>query len=153
MDDTNQIIEERRAKLKALRQKGIAFPNNFVREHHAGDLTAAHAATEREALAHQSVTVTVAGTGFTPTYDLDGAKDSMTQVPLAAGQIRTDVNFGYNRPPTVQDITITPKPAEELSFTGSPARRMALIGLSLLFAGAAVVLSTRSRRRAHGGTP
>ena len=61
MDDTNQIIEERRAKLKALREKGIAFPNNFVREHHAGDLTAAHAATEREALAHQTITVTVAG--------------------------------------------------------------------------------------------
>ena len=61
MDDTNQIIEERRAKLKALREKGIAFPNNFVREHHAGELTTAHAAAEREALAHQSVTVKVAG--------------------------------------------------------------------------------------------
>ncbi len=61
MDDTNQIIEERRAKLKALREKGIAFPNNFVREHHAGDLTAAHAASEREALAQQAVTATVAG--------------------------------------------------------------------------------------------
>ena len=61
MDDTNQIIDERRAKLKALREKGIAFPNNFVREHHAGELTAAHGTTEREALAQQSVTVTVAG--------------------------------------------------------------------------------------------
>ena len=61
MDDTNQIIEERRAKLKALREQGIAFPNDFVREHYAGDIVAKHAATEREALDQQAVTVTVAG--------------------------------------------------------------------------------------------
>ena len=35
MDDTNPIIEERRAKLTALRAKGVAFPNDFVREDHA----------------------------------------------------------------------------------------------------------------------
>ena len=28
--DTNQIIEERRQKLKALRMKGDAFPNDFT---------------------------------------------------------------------------------------------------------------------------
>lgn len=59
--DTNKIIEERRAKLKALREKGVAFPNDFVREHYAGDIVAKHAATEREALDQQAVTVTVAG--------------------------------------------------------------------------------------------
>ena len=61
MDDTNQIIEERRAKLTALRAKGVAFPNDFVREHYAGDMVARHAATEREALDKESVTATVAG--------------------------------------------------------------------------------------------
>ena len=59
--DTNKIIEERRAKLKALREKGVAFPNDFVREHYAGDIVAKHAATEREALDQQAMTVTVAG--------------------------------------------------------------------------------------------
>jgi lysyl-tRNA synthetase, class II len=61
MEDTNQIIEERRAKLTVLRAKGVAFPNDFVREHHAGDLTAKHGATEREALALGAISVTVAG--------------------------------------------------------------------------------------------
>ncbi len=61
MDDTNQIIEERRAKLKALRSAGIAFPNDFVRVHHAGDLAAQHAATEREALEKDGVSAIVAG--------------------------------------------------------------------------------------------
>ena len=61
MDETNKIIEERRAKLKALRAKGIAFPNDFVRVHHAGDLVALHAATEREALEKEAVSATVAG--------------------------------------------------------------------------------------------
>ena len=59
--DTNKIIEERRAKLKALREQGVAFPNDFVREHHAGDLAARYAATEREALDKLAVTVSAAG--------------------------------------------------------------------------------------------
>ncbi len=59
--DTNKIIEERRAKLTALRAKGIAFPNDFVREHHAGDLMATHAATEREVLEREAITATMAG--------------------------------------------------------------------------------------------
>jgi lysyl-tRNA synthetase class 2 len=61
MDDTNPIIEERRAKLTALRAKGVAFPNDFVREHHAGALTAQHGDTEREVLPTQNVSATVAG--------------------------------------------------------------------------------------------
>ena len=38
IQDSNQIIAERRAKLKAIREKGIAFPNDFERKHLAGDL-------------------------------------------------------------------------------------------------------------------
>ena len=59
--DTNKIIEERRAKLTALRAKGVVFPNDFVQEHHAGELTARHGATEREPLEKESVSATVAG--------------------------------------------------------------------------------------------
>ena len=59
--DTNKIIEERRVKLKAIREQGIAFPNDFVRQHHAGDLSAQYGNTEREALTTQAVTATVAG--------------------------------------------------------------------------------------------
>ena len=39
-EDSNQIIEERRAKLRALREQGIAYPNDFRREHLAADLPA-----------------------------------------------------------------------------------------------------------------
>ena len=59
--DTNKIIEERRGKLKALREKGIVFPNDFVREHYAGDVSAKHGAADREALEKDAVAVVVAG--------------------------------------------------------------------------------------------
>ncbi len=36
--DENQLIAERRGKLKALREQGVAFPNDFRRAHYAGDL-------------------------------------------------------------------------------------------------------------------
>ena len=38
--DENHLIAERRAKLAALRAQGIAFPNDFRRADHAGDLQA-----------------------------------------------------------------------------------------------------------------
>jgi lysyl-tRNA synthetase class 2 len=41
--DENQLIAERRAKLQALRGQGVAFPNDFRREHYAGDLQAEYA--------------------------------------------------------------------------------------------------------------
>jgi lysyl-tRNA synthetase class 2 len=36
--DENQLVAERRAKLKALRERGIAFPNDFKRVDYADDL-------------------------------------------------------------------------------------------------------------------
>jgi lysyl-tRNA synthetase class 2 len=36
--DENQLIAERRAKLRTLREEGIAFPNDFKRSDYAGDL-------------------------------------------------------------------------------------------------------------------
>ncbi len=59
--DTNQIVEERRAKLAALRANGPAFPNDFRR----GDLAAALHATgdgkENEELEATPIPVAVAG--------------------------------------------------------------------------------------------
>ena len=36
--DENQIMAERREKLQALRQHGVAYPNDFQPTHHAADL-------------------------------------------------------------------------------------------------------------------
>src|SRR3569833_307409 len=38
--DENRLIAERREKLKALREQGIAFPNDFKVDSFAGDLQA-----------------------------------------------------------------------------------------------------------------
>jgi lysyl-tRNA synthetase, class II len=59
--DTNQIIEERRAKLRALRSAGNPFPNDFRRRDLAADLHRAHGDSNNEALEAQPVTVAVAG--------------------------------------------------------------------------------------------
>ncbi|KAF1019488.1 MAG: Lysine--tRNA ligase [Paracidovorax wautersii] len=64
--DDNQLIAERREKLKALRTaqaegKGVAFPNDFKPADRAAALLAAHDATEPEALEAANVAVSVAG--------------------------------------------------------------------------------------------
>ncbi len=53
--DENQLIAERREKLKALRQaqaegKGVAFPNDFKPQHHAEELHGQYGETAPEAL-------------------------------------------------------------------------------------------------------
>ena len=62
--DENHLIAERRAKLAALRAQGIAFPNDFRRIDHAGDLQADYADAERwtgEALEGEGRRVALAG--------------------------------------------------------------------------------------------
>ena len=59
--DDNQIIAERRAKLKALREKGIAFPNKFQRTDFAADLLEKHEDRDRDALDLNPVVVKVGG--------------------------------------------------------------------------------------------
>ena len=59
--DENQIVAERRAKLAALREAGIAFPNDFDRKNLAAELHAGYAELENEQLREQSIEVTVAG--------------------------------------------------------------------------------------------
>ena len=60
-DDSNQIIEERRAKLQAIRAAGVAFPNDFERTHEAGPLHAGFGETSEVELEAEPVSVTVAG--------------------------------------------------------------------------------------------
>ena len=64
--DENQLILERREKLKAIRQRqldgqGVAFPNDFKPSHRAADLFAAYADTASEDFAALNMTVAVAG--------------------------------------------------------------------------------------------
>ncbi len=61
IQDENQIIAERRLKLKAIREKGIAFPNDFKRSHFAKDLQDKHGSKEREALEGEKIEVAVVG--------------------------------------------------------------------------------------------
>ena len=62
--DENALIAERRSKLAALREGGVAFPNDFRRRDHAGDLQAEYADGERwtgEALEAEGRRVSLAG--------------------------------------------------------------------------------------------
>ena len=64
--DENQLIAERREKLKHLRERqaqgqGVAFPNDFKPRHHAAALHEQYGPAEAEALQAQAVTVSVAG--------------------------------------------------------------------------------------------
>ncbi|MBA3771753.1 MAG: lysine--tRNA ligase [Ramlibacter sp.] len=64
--DENQLIAERREKLKALREaqrqgKGMAFPNDFKPGHRAADLVAHHADKSTELLAQQGTAASIAG--------------------------------------------------------------------------------------------
>ena len=59
--DTNQIIAERRAKLAALRETGIAFPNDFRRNHLASDLQKKYGDQSNDTLEKDPISVEVAG--------------------------------------------------------------------------------------------
>jgi lysyl-tRNA synthetase, class II len=64
--DDNQLIAERREKLKALRAaqvegKGVAFPNDFKPADRAAALIAAHGEAEPEALEAAPIAVSIAG--------------------------------------------------------------------------------------------
>ncbi|MGO1072846.1 lysine--tRNA ligase [Lysobacter sp. CA199] len=62
--DENHLIAERRAKLKALRGEGIAFPNDFRRGDYVGDLQSQYADAEhwnQESLDAEARRVAVAG--------------------------------------------------------------------------------------------
>jgi lysyl-tRNA synthetase class II len=59
--DDNQLIAERREKLKALREAGVAFPNDFKPRHQAAELHQRFGQVPNEELEPQGVRVVVAG--------------------------------------------------------------------------------------------
>jgi lysyl-tRNA synthetase, class II len=59
--DTNQVIAERREKLRSMRAEGNAYPNDFNRTDLAGELVEKYGDTDREALDKSAVSVAVAG--------------------------------------------------------------------------------------------
>jgi lysyl-tRNA synthetase class 2 len=60
-DEENHLIAERRAKLARLRERGIAFPNDFRRDALAADIITAYGGKSAEALDAAAVRVKVAG--------------------------------------------------------------------------------------------
>ncbi|NUS59411.1 MAG: lysine--tRNA ligase [Lysobacter sp.] len=86
--DENHLIAERRAKLAALREKGNAFPNDFRREDHAGDLQAEFADAEQwtaEALDAQPRRVVLAGRML---FKRDMGKAGFAQLQDVTGRIQ-----------------------------------------------------------------
>ena len=59
--DENQIIAERRAKLAAIREAGVAFPNDFERRDYAGKLASEHGDKSKDALGNETIHVQLAG--------------------------------------------------------------------------------------------
>ncbi|HTT08061.1 MAG TPA: lysine--tRNA ligase [Gammaproteobacteria bacterium] len=59
--DEHRLIEERRAKLKALRERGVAFPNDFRRNVMIGELLAEYGNKDATALETNPVRVRLAG--------------------------------------------------------------------------------------------
>ncbi|BEV73669.1 MULTISPECIES: lysine--tRNA ligase [unclassified Paludibacterium] len=61
IQDENQIMAERRLKLKAIREKGVAYPNDFKRNAFAKDLQEKHAGKPGDALEAEKIEVAVVG--------------------------------------------------------------------------------------------
>jgi lysyl-tRNA synthetase class 2 len=61
MSDDNQLMAERREKLKALRAQGVAFPNDFKPRDAAADLHHRHGQIANEELEPLAIRVVVAG--------------------------------------------------------------------------------------------
>ncbi len=58
--------------------------------------------------------------GFTETYDLDGGDDSTASAPLADGENRTDVDFGYTGTGTLGDTVWFDTDADGTQAAGEP---------------------------------
>lgn len=59
--DENKLITQRRGKLASLREKGVPFPNDVVREHKAADLHAQYDEHDKPWFEENPVEVSVAG--------------------------------------------------------------------------------------------
>jgi lysyl-tRNA synthetase, class II len=86
--DENQLIAERRGKLKALREQGIAFPNDFRREHYAADLQTEYADKDQwttEALDATGRHIRMAGRML---FKRDMGKASFVQIQDTTGRVQ-----------------------------------------------------------------
>ncbi len=95
--DDNRIIEERRAKLGALHQAGVAFPNDFEREHLIGDIVAQYSERDHDALEREPVSVKIAGRMMLKRVM---GKASFAKLQDMSGAIQlyiTDEHFGRER--------------------------------------------------------
>ncbi len=61
MEEDNKLVEERREKLKALREKGQAFPNDWRIAHSAAELATQYGMLDKPALEAKAVGVKLAG--------------------------------------------------------------------------------------------
>jgi len=61
MEEENKLIEERREKLKSLRARGVAFPNDFRKKNSSSELHAKYSAKTKEELEPLKAGATVAG--------------------------------------------------------------------------------------------
>jgi lysyl-tRNA synthetase class 2 len=59
--DDNKIMTERRAKLAAIREQGVAFPNDFKPQHKAAELVEQFGGLTREELEEKAIPVVLAG--------------------------------------------------------------------------------------------
>ncbi|MGD8558097.1 MAG: lysine--tRNA ligase [Gammaproteobacteria bacterium] len=83
--DTNKLIEQRRQKLKALRDNGSAFPNTFRRNAMAGEILAKYTSYSNEQLEAEPVRVKVAGRMMTRRIM---GKNSFVHIQDMSGQIQ-----------------------------------------------------------------
>lgn len=60
-DDDNALIQERRTKLQALRAQGVAFPNDFRRQHETEDLHQQYGNLDEATLFAREIAVAIAG--------------------------------------------------------------------------------------------
>ena len=83
--DDNKLIAERRQKLASLREKGVAFPNDFRRDAHAGDLQDTYAERDAVWLDANPTRVRVAGRMLAKR---DMGKSSFVRLEDGSGEIQ-----------------------------------------------------------------
>lgn len=87
--ETNKLIAQRRQKLAALRENGIAYPNDFRRDVMAGELHAKYGELDKEQLEAEAVRVKVAGRMMTRRIM---GKASFAHIQDMSGQIQLFVS-------------------------------------------------------------
>jgi len=99
MSEDNSLITQRRDKLSALREAGVAFPNNFVPSHQAGALHEEHDGSDKETLDAREIEVSVAGRLMSRR---DMGKTTFAGLRDVSGQIQLFVNKGVAGDETYQ---------------------------------------------------